>query len=70
MSVNMNRRPMKIITAVLCIVMICGLSSCTADAAAESSGPAPEKSTEPESRSGKKIYFAGPMFSQGEKTIT
>ena len=65
---KMNRRLMKLIMAVLCIVMMAGLSSCAADAVAESSNePAPETSAEPESRTGKKIYFAGPMFSQGEK---
>ena len=59
---------MRIITAVLCIVMIMGLTSCTADAAAENDpAPASQVNGEPESRTGKKIYLAGPLFSQGEK---
>ncbi|MCR5450866.1 MAG: nucleoside 2-deoxyribosyltransferase [Solobacterium sp.] len=45
-----------------------GLSSCTAGTAAVNSPEqTPAVSGEPESRTGKKIYFAGPMFSQGEK---
>ena len=65
---KMNRRWMRIITAVLCIVMMLGLSSCAANAAVEnSSEPASQMSSEPESKTGKKIYFAGPLFSQGEK---
>jgi len=65
---KMNKRLMRIITAVLCIVMMLGLSSCAANAAAEnSSEPASLMSSEPENRTGKKIYFAGPLFSQGEK---
>jgi len=65
---KMNKRLMRIITAVLCIVMMLGLSSCAANAAAEnSSEPASLMSSEPENRTGKKIYFAGPLFSQAEK---
>lgn len=65
---KMNIGLMRIITAVLCIVMMPGLSSCAADAAPENSPePVSEKSGESEIRTGKKIYFAGPMFSQGEK---
>ena len=66
-----NRKLMKILMAVMCIFIMPGLSYCTADAAAESSTEtAPEKSSEPETRTGKKIYFDGPMFSQGKKTST
>lgn len=65
---KMKQRLMRIFIAVLCIVLMPGLSSCAADAAAENSPePAPQTSSETESRTGKRIYFAGPMFSQGEK---
>ena len=65
---KLNRKLMRIIAAVLCIVMMPALSSCASDTAAENSPePAKEMSGETESRTGKKIYFAGPMFSQGEK---
>ena len=59
---------MRSITAVMCISMMPGLSSCAAGTAAVNSPePTPEVSTEPASRTGKRIYFAGPLFSQGEK---
>ena len=65
---KMNRALMRSITAVMCISMMPGLSSCTAGTAAVNSPePTPEVSTEPASRTGKRIYFAGPLFSQGEK---
>ena len=65
---KMNRKLMRIITAVLCIVMMLGLSSCAANAAAEnSSETVSQMSSEPENKTGKKVYFAGPLFSQGEK---
>ncbi|MBR3350150.1 MAG: hypothetical protein IKG55_08770 [Solobacterium sp.] len=67
----MIRRIMRITTAVLCITMLCGLSSCASETAAENSPePASEMSDEAQSRTGKKIYFAGPMFSQGGKKNT
>lgn len=64
------RRLMRIIMAVLCIVMMPELSSCAAGAASENTPePAPQMSSEPESRTGKKGYFAGPLFSQGGKRL-
>ena len=72
-----NSLSRRIITAFLCITMMLALVSCGANAAAEQKDePAAASGEKPAAAvltaeagrpDGKRVYFAGPMFSQGEK---
>ncbi len=66
----MKKMFLKSISAILCIIVVISLASCGANEAA-GEDPAPETtgvSTEDGTRdTGKKVYFAAPLFSQGEK---
>lgn len=55
-----------IIAAVLCAVMILPLVACGSTASAEDTVPV-SATEKPASTTGKKIYFAGPLFSEGER---
>ena len=60
----------KSMAGILCIIMVLFFSACgTNEAAAEEPDPetAAVSSDEGDSDTGKKVYFAAPLFSQGEK---
>ena len=63
-----NKASLIIIKAVLCILMLLTLVSCKK---VENTQPLPEtvpvSDKQTENRTGKRIYFAAPLFSQGEK---
>ena len=64
----MKRILRNLISLILCITMLFALMPGGAGAAEESmSQPVPTESTEKDDARGKKVYFAAPLFSQGEK---
>ena len=64
----MKRILRNLISVILCITMLFALVPGGAGAAEESmSQPVPAESTEKDDARGKRVYFAAPLFSQGEK---
>ena len=64
----MKRILRNLISVILCITMLFALVPGGAGAAEENmSQPVPTESTEKDDARGKKVYFAAPLFSQGEK---
>ena len=70
----MNKTSVKIISFVLLAVIVFGLSACntnTTEPPAQSPAPAvsasPETAATEQGTSGKRIYFAGPLFNEAER---
>ena len=69
----MNKRLIKIVTLIMVIALLAGLSACAdkpadVSAAASTVSETPEKATDDaDVASGKRVYFAGPLFSEAER---
>ena len=63
----MSRIVTKIVTAALCIGMMMSLASCAAAEPTSETTAEPTVATSAPAGTGKRIYFAGPLFSQSEK---
>ena len=64
----MKKLLLKSVTSIFCIIMMISLVSCgTNEAGTEEPSPEAIADSTVESDTGKKVYFAAPLFSQGEK---
>ena len=62
-----NNKTFLMIGTVLCILMMLALVSCKAQQSEETPAPAPAQEKKTVEKTGKRIYFAGPLFSEGER---
>ena len=66
----MKKKIKKLCAALLCVLLLTGLGACAKEFVPDKTPDSQEKNTSdstPETKTGKRVYFAAPMFNQSEK---